>query len=380
MGVWDTSTPAGSDLINQGDDRIREMKTAIQEALRGGASEGDEAIFPGGSASTAPIFRYRGLKGTTAARPAATYGGLYYNTTTGTLQRANGSSWEDLTENAAYEAIHAAVAASLASSSGVITLPETGNAFNVTGTEAVTSFAGWSAGVVIVKWVSARVLTHHATNLILRGGVSRTVAAGDISTFEFTGSGTVREIAAIDSAVITPTKQYLTSGTAATYTTPTNARKLVVKMWGAGGGGGAYSTNAGADGGDSSFNSIVAKGGSGGGAGGGSASGTPGAGGVSGAGSASLRVAGRSGLHVGTNSTNFSGSAGPANSGSGGTGGNNAGLPGGMGGDGEYVEIVISSPATSYTYTIGAGGAGGAAGTFAGGDGGSGLIIVTEYY
>lgn len=198
-GVWDTSTPLNTDPISQGDDRIRELKTAVQEALRGGASDGDEAIFPGGSPSTAPIFRYRGLKGSTGSRPAATYGGLYYNTTTGTIQRSSytatdtGAGWEDITENAAFEAIHQKVGQALASSGGVATLPETANSFNVSGTEAITSIAGWSAGVVAIKWSSARVVTHGAS-LVLKNSLSRNVVAGDVQIFEFTASNAVREI------------------------------------------------------------------------------------------------------------------------------------------------------------------------------------------
>lgn len=195
MGVWNTATPAGTDPKSQGDDRIRELKVAIQEALRGGATEGDEAVFPGAAPTTAPIFRYRGLKGTTAARPDAAAGGLYHNTTTGTFQRSNGTTWDDLTENAAYEAIHAAAGATLASVTGVVTLPETTNSFNVTGTEAVTSIAGWSAGRVIVKWASARIITHNGSTLYLKNALSRNVVANDISVFEFTGADAVREIA-----------------------------------------------------------------------------------------------------------------------------------------------------------------------------------------
>lgn len=96
MGVWDKTTPLGSEAISSGDDRIREMKVAIEEALQAGATEGDEAIFPGDAASTAPVFRYRGLKGTTAARPAAGQYGLYFNTTTNEVQRDNGTSWDDV--------------------------------------------------------------------------------------------------------------------------------------------------------------------------------------------------------------------------------------------------------------------------------------------
>jgi microcystin-dependent protein len=198
-GVWDTTTPLNTDPISQGDDRIRELKVAIQEALRGGDTEGVEAIFPGGSAATAPIFRYRGLKGATGSRPAATYGGLYYNTTTGTLQRSSytatdtGAGWEDITENAAYEAIHYKAPAALASVAGVATIPETGNSFNVSGTEAITSIAGWSAGLVRIKWDSARIITHGAS-LVLKNALSRNVVAGDISVFEFTAADAVREV------------------------------------------------------------------------------------------------------------------------------------------------------------------------------------------
>ena len=395
MGVWDTATPAGSDPISQGDDRIRELKTALQEALRGGATEGDEAVFPGAAPTTAPIFRYRGLKGSTAARPAASAGGLYYNTTTGTLQRSNGSSWDDVTENAAYEAIHQAVAASLASALGVVTLPETGNSFNVSGTEAVTSIVGWSAGVVIIKWTQARTLTH-ASSLYLKNALTRTVAADDISVFEFTASNSVREIAF--SGGVLPTRQTFLSGSG-TYTTPVGARHLRIRVLGGGGGGGAANTNAGTAGTASSFNSIAAAGGGAGTAGGTNGPGGPG--GTGGSGSAPLRLPGGYGGIRGSNGSiaislghgggsvlgpgapagnqNAAGADGLANTGGGGAGGNGDGASanwGGGGGGGEYIELNISNPSATYAYAVGAGGAGGAAGTFAGGAGGSGIVIV----
>ncbi len=90
MSVWDETTPTGSEAISQGDDRIREMKEALGDALA------DEGVFPGPSPSTAPVFRYRGRKGTTAGRPTAGDYGFYANTTLNTLQRDNGSSWEDV--------------------------------------------------------------------------------------------------------------------------------------------------------------------------------------------------------------------------------------------------------------------------------------------
>lgn len=94
--TFDVTTPTGSEAMSSVDDRIRELKLAIQDMLRGGAAEGTEALTPGSSPLTAPVFRYRGLKGTTAARPASGQYGLYINTTKNTLQRDNSSSWEDV--------------------------------------------------------------------------------------------------------------------------------------------------------------------------------------------------------------------------------------------------------------------------------------------
>lgn len=96
MSVWDTTTPLGSESKSQGDDRIREMKEAIQNALRGGVASGTEAIFPGATPSTNPVFRYRGVKGATIDRPAAGDYGLYIDTDRKVIQRDNGSSWEDI--------------------------------------------------------------------------------------------------------------------------------------------------------------------------------------------------------------------------------------------------------------------------------------------
>lgn len=217
--------------------------------------------------------------------------------------------------------------------------------------------------------------------------------------------GTTQTTAGGGGSTAVPTRQILTSGTSATYTTPANVRQLRIRMSGGGGGGGGFNASsgdatAGSTGGTTSFNSITAVGGSGGG------SNTVnqargGAGGTGGTGSASFRMAGNGGVK-GANSGGsgaFGGGVGiagtgtsstvqnsAANSGSGGTGGawdGNANPTGG-GGAGEYVEIIINNPAASYTYTIGAGGAGGSQGTVGtsspGGNGGSGVIIVEEIY
>jgi len=198
-----------------------------------------------------------------------------------------------------------------------------------------------------------------------------------------------------------PMYQALTSGTGATYTTPTGCRMLRVRMIGGGGGGGAATTNNGAAGSATSFGSISAAGGSAGLHSGNSG----GLGGSGGTGTAFLRVAGCPGAGGGTSNSGgtiaFGGNGGPgifgtgggrgviaagaggaaaANSGAGGGGGASGTSAGSGGGAGEYVEFFISGPAASYTYTVGGGGAGGTAGAQAGGAGGSGVILVDEYY
>jgi hypothetical protein len=193
-----------------------------------------------------------------------------------------------------------------------------------------------------------------------------------------------------------------TSGSG-TYTVPANVKSLHVRMVGAGGGGGGTnSSNAnsnGVDGGDTTFGSWEAKGGDGypnstngasGGTGGASGTGTllqrtdgngacPNHGGTV-YGSSAGAPGPWGGAGTGGNTT--SGGNGAANSGAGGGGaGTNStsGLNPGGGGAGEYVEFLITSPAASYSYAVGAGGAGGGGG-LNGGTGGSGVIIIEERY
>lgn len=201
----------------------------------------------------------------------------------------------------------------------------------------------------------------------------------------------------VDARAVLPatTTQYLTSGSSATYTTPSGPapRTLRIQMVGGGGGGGGATANNGTAGNTTSFNSIAAAGGS---AGPGNSS-VGAAGGTGGAGSHSLAIAGGdgqggnggNGACAGGNSffggggkgqTGAAGGAGKTNSGGGGGGGSSGANGGSGGGAGEYVEFSITSPTTSYLYTVGVAAAGGAAGGQAGGAGGSGLIIVTEFY
>jgi hypothetical protein len=196
------------------------------------------------------------------------------------------------------------------------------------------------------------------------------------------------------------TVQRLTSGTGATYTTPANCKWIEVEIQAGGGGGGGSGTTPGngGTGGTSTFNSISAVGGGGGTgatagtagtASGGNVLNLSGYAGQAGSG-ATLSPGGNGGTsrfggtgHGGQVGAG-TGANGGANTGSGGGGGGvNATVNGGGGGgSGGYILHTITSPAATYTYTVGAGGTSGTLGTngAAGGVGGTGVIIVREYY
>lgn len=83
----------------------------------------------------------------------------------------------------------------------------------------------------------------------------------------------------------------------------------------------------------------------------------------------------------GIGAANVTGPSAAANSGGGGAGAGPSATvaPGVGGGSGGFIRVLITSPATSYAYAVGAGGSAGT-GSINGGAGGSGLIVVTEYY
>lgn len=207
------------------------------------------------------------------------------------------------------------------------------------------------------------------------------------------------------------TRTVLITGTALTYLTPPGARQLYIRMIGGGGGGAGTGTSGNTSGSNATvtvFNGVTANLG-----GGGSNNVQGGQGGTAGTGTASFRLAGSPGGNAvtaiigastaqpgggegggqggGLPASGAIGGAAVANTGAGGAGAGAAGQTftalaswqtAGGGGQGEYVEIIINTPAVSYTYTVGTGGLGGNPGTsgFRGGAGASGYIIVDEYY
>jgi hypothetical protein len=217
-------------------------------------------------------------------------------------------------------------------------------------------------------------------------------------------------------ALSTPQVTTYASGSG-TYTTPANARYLIVEMVGGGGGGsggGTGSFGVGSNGGATTFGSNTASYGSGGptpwsGTGGAGGSITVGTGTSLGAfvgaiGGGSAFVAGGNINYTvagGMGGSSYYGGAGPGatyvggggaakgNTGSGGGGGGTgndvtACYSGTGGGAGGFIKVFIASPSATYSYAVGAGGAGGAAGSGSnapsGGAGGSGWISVTAYF
>jgi hypothetical protein len=274
---------------------------------------------------------------------------------------------------------------------------------DITGTTTITSFGTVSAGIwKFVKFEGALTLTHNATSLILPGGANITTADGDVAIMLSEGSGNWRCMSYVKATGLSPratqpTRQVFTSGSG-TYTTPTGATRINVRIIGGGGGGGAAKTNAGSAGGQTTFSTMTGNGGTGGATNGG----VGGAGGVGGSGDINMvGGAGDSGSNNGAansqgggggngafgggggmSQSNGAGQAAGTNTGGGGggggdTGGNTSGAGGGAGG---YSEKLITSPSATYSYGVGAGGNGGSAGTNAGGNGAAGIIIVDEWY
>lgn len=281
----------------------------------------------------------------------------------------------------------------------------TGNYVHITGVTTIQAFGTVNAGVPFwLVFDGALLLTYNASSLILPGAVNITTVAGDSGIFVSEGSGNWRCLQYIragtgSTVAKQPTRQIFTSGSG-TYTTPTGATRIFVRMAGGGGGGAGSGSAPGAAGNgvDTTFSTLTAAKGLAAsgvtqGAGGAGTNGdiniTGGTGGIS-SGTANT-YGGNGGSNVfggvgtaGGGPSNTGGSPGVTNTGAGGGGAGCGGTvgSGAGGGAGAYVEKTITTPSATYSYAVGTAGAGGSAGGSgaAGGGGGSGIIIVEESY
>ena len=229
------------------------------------------------------------------------------------------------------------------------------------------------------------------------------------------GSGTGGQ-PTISTVTLTSHTGGFSANASGTYTPPSGTKYIKVRLVGGGGGGASSSNasasiNAGGSGGDTTFGTslLVANGGAGGasntngGAGGtaslgsgpiglafiggrgqgGNISGTSGVYTVGGSGASSpFGGAGGGGSEVtaGYNAAINTGSGGGGAGGPSPSGGNST--SGGGGGAGGFVDAIITSPSSTYSYSVGTAGTSATAGSGgqASGSGGSGVIIVEEYY
>jgi hypothetical protein len=224
----------------------------------------------------------------------------------------------------------------------------------------------------IPEWDSA---TTYYTNSIVQSGGSLYQSLVDSNTGNTPPTDSSNSAWKIFNQPMTRTVLITGSGT---YTPPAGCIRINVSLVGGGGGGGG--TSAGGNGTNTSFGAFVGYGGQGG-----SYSGGP-IGGLGGnATGGSVNIPGASGSAIGSGGSSFFGGAGAPNPSLGGANAaGNSGSGGGgsyvadtaCGGAGGYVEGTIINP-TSTAYSVGIGGA---AGVTTAGTGGSGVIIIDEYY
>lgn len=258
------------------------------------------------------------------------------------------------------------------------------------GSGDVSFAAAGGAGTIAANAVTNAKAAQMAANTIKGNNTGGLANAADL---------TVAQLAAMLSS---PSVSVFDSGTAQTYTTPANAKYIVVEMVGGGGGGAGGGTTPGAAtaGGTSTFGSslLTSNGGGLGRADGGVAAGGAATGcdvnitGQDGAGFSNIGANNFGGPGGGTpfggagpmSGAVQAGNAAKANTGSAGGGGGSSSStsPGGGGAAGGYCRKLITSPSATYTYTVGAAGAAGTAGTNGqpGGGGAAGKIIVTAYF
>ena len=116
--VWDVTTPTGSDPLSQGDDRVREAKRAVQEALQW------SGVFPGTNPATAPMYQWTLDYGLNASTPTASLqdGQIYYATDTYRFlqYRSTGATWNTIAIGASSDSLKMNASTAVFTTGGII--------------------------------------------------------------------------------------------------------------------------------------------------------------------------------------------------------------------------------------------------------------------
>lgn len=388
------TNPAVADPTGQGDDHLRLLKATLLAtfpSITGAVTATHTAINSAAVAAGASGILNIGPG--TASLPAFSHSGDpdtgWYNSGANEESLALGGAQKYVFSATKFDALTQQINVSAAANftvGGVAVFPL--QSANI-GAQEVLTAAIADANVTYAK------IQNVAADRLLGNPTGSPAAVSEISL----GAGLAFSGSTLAANAKVPTYQTFLSGTSLTYTTPAGCTLIKVKMVAGGGGGGAESVNAGADGTNSSFGTWTTAHGLGGGVSGNAPGPAGGTGGTNGTGTLIRRQAGQtggpgilSGLYGGAGGNSALGGGtsiilngnpaenGAANTGAGGAGAISSGNGGRGGSAGEYVEFYITSPAATYTYTVGAGGNGGAAGVAAGGNGAAGIIMVEEFY
>lgn len=409
-----TSNPPSSDNVSQGDDHIRLLKTVLQATF---PNAGKAFYFQDAAAKTASYTvlstdQHKWFTGSAASGavdftlPSLASGDAGWSTVIRCIDLTNAMRIVP-----ASGTINGTSSFSFSFSGQVAIVWWSGSTWysfhhiplDIHGTTALTAPATDDEAVVYDASASANRRITLADLLkvlnVFTEDTSPDSSADFLLTYD-TSASAIKKVKPANLATSKPTPDFQTflSGTSQTYTTPTSGGNLPlylrVRMIGGGGGGGGSGggNGSGGDGADTSFSDWTAAKGLAGGAatGAGGAPGSGGSGGTDGTGTKICRVGGASGIGIGgpgggskyggAGNASLGGSNaggnGRTNTGSGGGGGSSGG---GGGGAGEYVEFVITAPASSYTYTVGSGGTAGA-GANGGGTGAAGRIEVDAHW
>lgn len=274
----------------------------------------------------------------------------------------------------------------------------TGNIVRITGSTPISAVTLTNGRSRTVLFTTAGGQITFGASLVPPGGANFNWAANDIGIFSAI-QGVVYFTPLNRWQSKLPTSQVFTSSSG-TYTTPAGATRLRVRLVGGGSGGGGGPGGATAStAGNTTFGTFTANGGSGGSGGGGGGAGGAASGGtinISGGGGGGAGVNGVANVFMpggigGSSAFGGSGTGGSGNqnganaaansgSGGGGGGGGSAQNGGSGGGSGGYCEGIITNPAATYSYAVGAGVNGTAGATTTGGNGAAGIIVVEEFY